>query len=168
MRGGGVRLGVRHPAMCHPFPRLGREREGGSRGMRRRGSTREWRRIRSEVLARDGFACHYCGGPASEVDHVLPVSRGGNDALGNLVAACLPCNRRKGKRVVRTPFFRSSMTGHSSGRDLSPRGLENPGDGAELQDFRSGGSPRSSLATPGPLGVAPRTGGDIEGRDRRA
>ena len=45
-----------------------------------------------------------------EVDHIKPVSRGGNvSALWNLQALCKPCNRSKsnnmaGKDVVRTTF----------------------------------------------------------------
>ena len=34
-----------------------------------------------------------CG---ASVDHVVPVTRGGTDDLDNLVAACWPCNARKG------------------------------------------------------------------------
>ena len=39
--------------------------------------------------------CAYCLGPASTVDHVLPVSRGGDNAMCNLVLACRSCNSRK-------------------------------------------------------------------------
>jgi 5-methylcytosine-specific restriction endonuclease McrA len=61
--------------------------------------TREWRTVRSAVLMRYDNVCAYCGAPATEVDHVVPVARGGS-ALdpANLVASCLPCNRRKGGR----------------------------------------------------------------------
>ncbi len=45
----------------------------------RNGSTRSWRSIRAGILARDGHRCQLCGGPASEVDHILPVSEGGTD-----------------------------------------------------------------------------------------
>ena len=55
---------------------------------------------RRNVLRRDGHRCVYCG--AAErltLDHVLPKSRGGPDAWENLVAACTPCNNRKGNRT---------------------------------------------------------------------
>lgn len=32
---------------------------------------------RRGVLKRDGHICAYCGGPANTVDHVVPLSRGG-------------------------------------------------------------------------------------------
>ena len=54
---------------------------------------------RRGVLRRDGHRCAYCGRAASTVDHVLPRSRGGRDTWENLVAACLPCNGRKGDRT---------------------------------------------------------------------
>jgi 5-methylcytosine-specific restriction endonuclease McrA len=36
---------------------------------------------------------------ALTVDHLLPVSRGGEDTWENLVAACVECNNRKGDRT---------------------------------------------------------------------
>lgn len=57
-----------------------------------------WRRIRLQVLRRDNYICHYCGAPATVVDHVKAVARGGKSSLDNLVAACSPCNSAKGGR----------------------------------------------------------------------
>ncbi|MEZ4700874.1 MAG: HNH endonuclease [Rhodothermales bacterium] len=55
---------------------------------------------RKNVLRRDGYRCQYCGNRESlTVDHVLPKSRGGKDTWENLVAACTPCNNRKGNRT---------------------------------------------------------------------
>ncbi|GAA1761912.1 HNH endonuclease [Luedemannella helvata] len=54
---------------------------------------------RAGVLARDGRRCAYCGGNASTIDHVLPSSRGGRNTWLNTVAACSPCNQRKGDRT---------------------------------------------------------------------
>ena len=65
----------------------------------RRGSTRAWRKVRAEVLARDR-RCYYCGGAATEVDHVIPVAKGGTDDRSNLVPACGPCNRAKGAQIA--------------------------------------------------------------------
>lgn len=57
--------------------------------------------LRFEVLRRDDFTCRYCGLKAPEtelhVDHVTPVTLGGGDDPGNLVAACKDCNAGKGK-----------------------------------------------------------------------
>lgn len=51
--------------------------------------------IRARVLA--AGACAYCGdaeGPF-EVDHVVPLARGGPNVESNLACACVPCNRSK-------------------------------------------------------------------------
>lgn len=55
---------------------------------------------RRGVLARDGYSCQYCGARAETIDHVVPRSRGGEHSWGNLVAACRPCNLRKGSRSL--------------------------------------------------------------------
>ncbi len=53
------------------------------------------------MLARDSWTCQYCGSTRSglTVDHVIPRSRGGLSVWDNIVAACAPCNRRKGNRL---------------------------------------------------------------------
>jgi len=51
---------------------------------------------RRAVFARDGWECQYCGSAAENLDHVLPRSRGGHTTWNNVVAACSPCNLRKG------------------------------------------------------------------------
>lgn len=57
------------------------------------------KRLRFEILRRDGHQCRYCGRLATDgqltVDHVVPVSLGGSDAPSNLVAACRDCNAGK-------------------------------------------------------------------------
>lgn len=65
-----------------------------------------WAAIRLQVLQRDLHICQHCGGEATEVDHVIPKAAGGKDDLDNLVAACKPCNSRKGARVgARVTWF---------------------------------------------------------------
>jgi len=57
------------------------------------------RRLRFEILRRDGFACRYCGAKSPDVtltiDHVVPRTLDGGDEPHNLVAACSECNRGK-------------------------------------------------------------------------
>jgi len=53
---------------------------------------------RRAVFARDGAKCQYCAGPAENLDHVIPRSRGGSHTWENVVAACRRCNTRKGNR----------------------------------------------------------------------
>lgn len=54
---------------------------------------------RRGVLAREHHRCAYCGRRAQTIDHLLPRSRGGGWTWMNTVAACGPCNERKGNRT---------------------------------------------------------------------
>lgn len=57
------------------------------------------KRTRFEVLRRDEHTCQYCGAKAPDVtlhiDHVVPVSLGGDNKPSNLVTACKDCNTGK-------------------------------------------------------------------------
>lgn len=68
---------------------------------------------RRTVLARDHYTCQYCGAQPGRanltIDHILPRSRGGESRWENVIAACGPCNRRKGNRTpeeARMPLHR--------------------------------------------------------------
>ncbi|NWH07590.1 MAG: HNH endonuclease [Alphaproteobacteria bacterium] len=55
---------------------------------------------RFNVFLRDRFECQYChSGHDLTFDHVVPRSRGGLTTWDNVVAACSPCNLRKGGRL---------------------------------------------------------------------
>jgi len=58
---------------------------------------------RFNVFLRDRFSCQYCGNgfSASDLtfDHVVPRSKGGRTNWSNVVAACSPCNLRKGNKL---------------------------------------------------------------------
>lgn len=58
-------------------------------------------KLRAFILGLDGCgtACAYCGFPATEVDHIVPVSIGGGVALANLAPACTECNSEKRDRT---------------------------------------------------------------------
>ena len=53
-----------------------------------------------DIIAASG-ACHYCGLVTDrlEMDHVIPLSRGGIHGPDNIVAACRSCNARKHDRT---------------------------------------------------------------------
>lgn len=63
------------------------------------------------VFERDGWACGLCGGPidpdvqhpdkfSASLDHIVPLSRGGNHTYDNVQAAHLACNSRKSNRTA--------------------------------------------------------------------
>jgi 5-methylcytosine-specific restriction endonuclease McrA len=57
---------------------------------------------RFNLFLRDEFRCQYCGSPHDlTFDHVVPRVRGGVTSWENVVAACSPCNLRKGSRSLR-------------------------------------------------------------------
>ena len=60
--------------------------------------------IRFEVFKRDKFTCQYCGRMSPdvilEVDHMNPVSQGGDNDILNLITSCRDCNRGKGKNLL--------------------------------------------------------------------
>lgn len=44
--------------------------------------------------------CLYCGSPSQHIDHIIPISRGGEHRIGNLTGACAPCNLSKGSKFI--------------------------------------------------------------------
>ena len=67
-------------------------------GVPTRSSISPGRRFR--IMKRDGYRCRMCGVNADdaatlELDHKVPVAKGGDDSDGNLWTLCLDCNRGK-------------------------------------------------------------------------
>jgi len=50
-------------------------------------------------MAEMGDRCLYCGVGGGEVDHVIPIARGGGHEISNLAPACRGCNRRKNRKT---------------------------------------------------------------------
>jgi 5-methylcytosine-specific restriction endonuclease McrA len=65
--------------------------------------SREVRFTRRNIFYRDRNRCQYCGRVFVQkelnLDHVVPISRGGTSCWENVVCACVPCNTRKGDRL---------------------------------------------------------------------
>ncbi|ARP89813.1 hypothetical protein CAL14_05515 [Bordetella genomosp. 9] len=64
---------------------------------------RPWRRLRDQIMKRDGYMCQCenCKGVklvAHEVDHIIPVAKGGTDHPDNLRAMNRDCHAEKTKR----------------------------------------------------------------------
>ena len=60
--------------------------------------------LRDRVIKRAQGCCEYCRSPGQyspevfEIEHILPLSVGGETTLSNLALACPACNRYKGSR----------------------------------------------------------------------
>jgi len=89
---------------------------------------------RFNVFLRDSFSCQYCGSLDRELltfDHVIPRSKGGKTTWTNIVAACSPCNIKKGGRMPkyakmfphRTPVRPTMYELNDRGRAFPPQYL---------------------------------------------
>lgn len=46
-------------------------------------------------------SCYYCDSKENiQIDHVIPISRGGRHSIGNIVPACMKCNVSKGNKYL--------------------------------------------------------------------
>ena len=57
-------------------------------------------RLRHAVFQRDQYRCRECGaskedGVTLEIDHIIPVAKGGTNDISNLQTLCKACNRGK-------------------------------------------------------------------------
>lgn len=65
------------------------------------GIARPYQKLRFAIFKRDGYRCRICGldadsGTRLELDHIIPVGKGGSDGEENLWTLCEDCNRGKG------------------------------------------------------------------------
>lgn len=63
-------------------------------------------KLRQRIKERDGFICKQCGASVQqepnlllEIDHIIPVSKGGLTTEDNLQTLCWRCNRKKGNKI---------------------------------------------------------------------
>lgn len=74
---------------------------------------KEWRKqmrggltskLRYEILVRDDSTCQLCGakpkGSTLHIDHILPISKGGNNNPDNLRVLCHDCNSGKSDSII--------------------------------------------------------------------
>jgi 5-methylcytosine-specific restriction endonuclease McrA len=63
---------------------------------------------RYNLYLRDMFTCQFCNNQFTQsqltLDHVTPISKGGKTSWENIVAACGPCNSRKGNKTNIKPL----------------------------------------------------------------
>jgi 5-methylcytosine-specific restriction endonuclease McrA len=91
--------------------------------------TYKYKQMRQSILKRDDHTCAYCGQPGNQIDHIIPISKGGEDHETNMVTACATCNASKKnqdaqkfqeKRYAKR-FFAGNPTRTHSLVSLSPR-----------------------------------------------
>lgn len=115
------------------------------------------------IRARDGSTCRYC---AVEVnwkdrkssiggtyDHVVPVSKGGDNSYENVVVACRACNSRKGAKSTKEagmPLL--NLAGSSPGADISSPDLAAISDSHPVPHPHPKDNHQTGVATPTELG----------------
>jgi len=52
------------------------------------------------IWASSDGRCFNCGKPGNVIDHIIPLSKGGNNDLDNLQVSCHFCNYSKGNKIV--------------------------------------------------------------------
>ena len=61
--------------------------------------------MRRKIYERDNYRCRCCGRNQNEVDleidHIVPIAKGGKSTLDNLQTLCAECNKRKGTTIHR-------------------------------------------------------------------
>jgi 5-methylcytosine-specific restriction endonuclease McrA len=63
--------------------------------------------LREKIKGRDNYTCQCCSLSVKdernlllEIDHIVPLSKGGINSEVNLQTLCWKCNRSKGSRIV--------------------------------------------------------------------
>ncbi|GAF78328.1 unnamed protein product, partial [marine sediment metagenome] len=83
-------------------------------------NTHRWRKLRKAILNRDDHTCAWCGGVATEADHVIARAEGGDPFdPSNIVASCRGCNATRGGYTKARRRTAVARTG--TGREYWPR-----------------------------------------------
>ena len=57
-------------------------------------------RLRFAIYKRDNYRCKKCGSTENlEIDHIIPISKGGKSTYSNLQTLCHKCNTEKGSKI---------------------------------------------------------------------
>ena len=87
--------------------------------------------LKEFIFSKTKGRCSYCGGKATEIDHVIPRSNGGTNSSYNLTPACRSCNEKKSNLSLKE--FGKLMSKDYS--HLEPKKL--PKDAAIVQSARN-------------------------------
>lgn len=72
---------------------------------------------RLKIFKRDNYKCHYCNKQLTEfnatLDHLQPVSKGGDNSFENLTTSCLHCNSERGNKPVMDYFVEKTSNNDS-------------------------------------------------------
>ena len=94
---------------CQVHKRQREQQRTAKRGTAtQRGYDAEWRRIRAAILEAEPL-CRMCQAVATEVDHIVPMHRGGTNHPSNLQPMCRSCHNRKAKYDAPLPAAKAFL-----------------------------------------------------------
>ncbi len=66
--------------------------------------------VRDRILKRDGYKCCRCPNTENlEIDHIIPLSKGGRHDEDNFQVLCRRCNRKKSNKFDLGKFFKADI-----------------------------------------------------------
>lgn len=102
--------------------------------------------IRQKVLERSSGACVACGSTEKvEIDHIVPISKGGTGEEENLQALCRSCNRKKRQSAEPKPPQKLRSGGALARADAPSREGEREGEGEKETESSSSARGRDLL-----------------------
>jgi len=110
---------LKNPERSHAYVRaatIKRRRASGGQSF----TAAEW----LILLAHHNYSCAYCGSKLLiEIDHRVPLIRGGSNLIDNILPACRRCNRRK-NRMTEEEFRERLQRERRQGLELGLDGLD--------------------------------------------
>nr|WP_181718255.1 Ltp family lipoprotein [Psychrobacter sp.] len=83
-------------------------------------------KLREHIKVRDGYACQICSLSTEdeknlllEIDHIIPLSKGGVTCESNLQTLCWKCNRSKGSKIYSTDVLPSPVSNSPAKSDMT-------------------------------------------------
>jgi hypothetical protein len=108
-------------------------------------ATNVTRTQRRRILERDNYQCQQCGlGEHLCIDHVLPISRGGDSSDENLQVLCMSCNTKKSNKIDGESSARKK-TSDGSSSSYDPSNIRDRLELARTSGEQKSCSPSSSL-----------------------
>ena len=65
------------------------------------GFKNQWWKQSDKIRKREQGKCFFCGAPATEVHHIIPLSRGGTNSPLNMVLVCHRCHELRHRHLKR-------------------------------------------------------------------
>lgn len=107
--------------------------------------------LKNELMRRQNRICTYCGyrrmATSMDIDHMIPVSRGGSNEKSNLQVICRRCNLRKGQMTdgefrqryaaLGVPSMSMTPPNHRISQEAFSRETRNTEQPESLREFRS-------------------------------